>query len=50
MFDANGQLAAQASIPPDIAIQKIGADYLLAVTLNELDVAFIEHLPLVERE
>lgn len=46
VFTSDGELRGRVAIPPGLRIQEIGADYVLGVRENELDVPFVQRYAL----
>ena len=42
IFDPDGVLVGQVSLPLDVGILEIGADYLLGIRFDEMDVEYVE--------
>ena len=46
VFSPEGALMGRVAIPVGFEVHEIGADYVLGVELNELDVPFVRRYPL----
>jgi len=46
VFSPDGELLGHVTVPPRLTIHEIGADYVLGVQRNELDVPFVRRFPL----
>jgi hypothetical protein len=46
VFDTDGELLGRVAVPPGLEVHEVGADYILGVQENELDVPFVRRFPL----
>jgi hypothetical protein len=46
VFSANGELRGTVHTPPDTQVFRVGADFLVGVTFDELEVPYVRRFPL----